>query len=89
MSKRQPKEKHWLDRDYNAFSRTKEGKKIINSGKIFVNGVVKKDIHCGVGLMDVISIPDVKRHFRAMPSRNGLELKVCSFRRNASFDVAL
>ena len=54
----------------------REGKKIINSGKIFVNGVVKKDIHCGVGLMDVISIPDEKGISGQCPLEMGWNLRI-------------
>ena len=53
----------------------REAKKIINSGEALVNGVVRRNAHYGVGLMDVIAIPKAKRYFRAMPSRKGLALK--------------
>lgn len=45
---------------------SKEAKKIINSGDILVDGKVIKDYCYGVGLMDVISIPKIEKHYRIL-----------------------
>ncbi|MDP3728819.1 MAG: 30S ribosomal protein S4e [bacterium] len=42
----------------------KETKKILNEGKIFVNGKVRKDLSYAVGLMDLISIPSLNQNYR-------------------------
>ena len=42
----------------------RETKKILNEGKIFVNGKVRKDLGYAVGLMDVISIPSLNQDYR-------------------------
>ncbi len=47
------------------FGRTrKEVKKILNEGKILVNGKIRKDLHFAIGLMDVISIPSLNESYR-------------------------
>jgi small subunit ribosomal protein S4e len=52
-------------RDMLNFARTaSEAKKIITGGKVFVDGRVCKDRKFGVGLMDVVSFPDIKKHYR-------------------------
>ena len=52
----------------------KEAKKIISQGNIYVDGKVRRKDDFPVGLMDIISIPDFKKHFRVMPSHKGLFL---------------
>lgn len=52
----------------------KEAKKIISQGKVHVDGKVRRKDDFPVGLMDIISIPDLKKFFRVMPSRKGLFL---------------
>lgn len=42
---------------------TKEVKKVLNSGKIFVNGKSVKDFKFPVGIMDYIEIPELKQIF--------------------------
>jgi small subunit ribosomal protein S4e len=42
----------------------KEVKAILNEGKILVNGKVRKSIKFPIGLMDVISVPDLNENFR-------------------------
>ena len=63
-------------RDYLKYAdSSKEAKKIIHSGKIMVDGVIRKDPKFGVGLMNVISIPLRKEHLRVMLNEQGrLEL---------------
>ncbi len=52
----------------------KEAKKIISQGKVHVDGKVRRKDDFPIGLMDVISIPDLKKFFRVTPSRKGLFL---------------
>jgi small subunit ribosomal protein S4e len=62
-------------RDVLAFAKTrKEAKTIISQGKIFVNGEIRKKDDFPVGLMDVISIPDIAKNYRVLPSYKGLIL---------------
>lgn len=56
----------------------KEGKRVIKSGEILVDGKVMKDYAYPSGLMDTISIPKINKHFRILIGRNGLELKEIS-----------
>src|SRR3989344_4380216 len=42
----------------------RETKKILNEGKIFVNGKVRKDLGYAVGLMDVMSIHSLNKDYR-------------------------
>lgn len=48
-----------------------EAKKAVYSGEIKVDGVVRRDIHFPVGLMDVVEISALKRFYRMVP-KNGL-----------------
>lgn len=52
----------------------KEAKTIISQGKIIVNGKVQRNERFSTGLMDVISIPEVKGTYRILPSEKGLTL---------------
>ena len=64
-----------IARDVLGFAETaKEAKNIISKGKIMVDGKVRRDERFLVGLMDVVSIPDAKKSYRALPSRKGLLL---------------
>lgn len=49
----------------------KEAKKIIKSGEILVDGRVRKDIKFPCGLMDVISIPKLKKSYRVLFDQRG------------------
>jgi len=51
-----------------------EVKKIVSQGKIVVDGRVIRDERFPVGLMDIISIPEVKQTYRVVPSEKGLIL---------------
>ncbi|MFH1106196.1 MAG: 30S ribosomal protein S4e [Candidatus Aenigmatarchaeota archaeon] len=51
-----------------------EAKKIIKQGKIMVDGKARKDLKFPVGLMDVVSIPELKKSYRAVLSEKGLAL---------------
>jgi small subunit ribosomal protein S4e len=62
-------------RDMLGFAKTaKEAKNIISQGQIMVDGKVRRDERFLVGLMDVVSIPDAKKSYRALPSGKGLLL---------------
>ncbi len=52
----------------------REAKKIVSQGKIFVDGRPRRDDRFPVGLMDVVSIPEVKKSYRVVPSEKGLTL---------------
>ncbi len=52
----------------------KEAKKIISQGKILVDGKVRRDERFPAGLMDVVSIPELNKHYRILPSEKGLVL---------------
>jgi small subunit ribosomal protein S4e len=62
-------------RDELGFAKTrKEAKTIVSQGKIHVNGEIRKKDDFPVGLMDVISIPDIAKNYRVLPSYKGLIL---------------
>ncbi len=52
----------------------KEAKSIIKMHEIFVDGKHRKDHKYPVGLMDVVSIPKLKKNYRVVSTKNGLEL---------------
>ncbi len=59
-------------RDFLGYAETaREAKKIINGRKVLVDGKIKTDENTPVGLMDVISIPDLKEHHRVMFDQSG------------------
>lgn len=61
-------------RDVFKFAETKkEAKSIIKNGEILIDGKIKKDPKYGVGPLDVIEVPSLKKRWRAIP-RNGLTL---------------
>ncbi len=49
----------------------RETKRIISNGEIIVDGSIKKDYKYPVGLMDVISIPKLKKDYRVLFDRKG------------------
>jgi small subunit ribosomal protein S4e len=62
-------------RDILGFAKTrKEAKTIVSQGKMYVDGKVRSEDDFPVGLMDVISMPDIDKHFRILPSKKGLIL---------------
>ena len=64
-----------LIRDELGFAKTrKEAKTIVSQGKIHVNGEIRKKDDFPVGLMDVVSIPDIAKSYRVLPSYKGLIL---------------
>jgi small subunit ribosomal protein S4e len=64
----------------------KEAKKIISKGKIYVDGKVRLKDDFPVGLMDVISMPDLNKFYRILPSHKGLFLNPIS-KEEASFKL--
>jgi small subunit ribosomal protein S4e len=50
----------------------KEAKTVVSQGKVCVDGKVRLKDDYSVGLMDVISIVDVDKFFRVLPSEKGL-----------------
>ena len=52
----------------------KEAKRIIKAREILVDGRVRTDHKYPVGLLDVISIPKINKHYRVVPFKNGLKL---------------
>jgi small subunit ribosomal protein S4e len=55
-----------------------EAKKIINSGYVLVDGVVRKDYRYPAGFMDSITIKPTKEHFRFTIGSGGLSLEKIS-----------
>ncbi|MDQ7033233.1 MAG: 30S ribosomal protein S4e [Desulfonauticus sp.] len=62
-------------REILGFAQTrKESKAIVSSGKVYVDGKIRREDDFPVGLMDVISILEVDKCFRILPSKKGLIL---------------
>lgn len=64
----------------------KEAKKIISQGKVFVDGKVRRKDDFPVGLMDVISMPELNKFYRILPSHKGLFLHLIT-KEEASFKL--
>ena len=54
---------------------SREAKKIIHDGLVSVDKKIRRDHKYGVGLMDVVEIPLLSKHYRMVPGKKGLELK--------------
>ena len=66
-------------RDILCLAKTRnEAKKIISKGLIFVDGKIVRDEKFPAGLMDVISIPELKKNYRILPTKKGLILHAIS-----------
>ena len=50
---------------------SREVKQILNHKNVLIDGVRRKDHRYNVGLMDVVSIPDLKEDFRVSLNKNG------------------
>lgn len=62
-------------RDILGFAKTrKEAKTIVSQGKIYIDARVRREDDYPIGLMDIISMPDVDKNFRILPSKKGLIL---------------
>ena len=64
----------------------KEAKKAIAKGKVYVDGKVRLKDDFPVGLMDIISMPDLNKFYRILPSHKGLFLNPIS-KEEASFKL--
>jgi len=53
----------------------KEAKTIVSQGRVYVDGNIRMKDDFPIGLLDVISIPDVGKSFCVLPSYKGLILK--------------
>jgi len=53
----------------------REARKILNEGKVLVDGKVRKEAKFPVGLMDVIEIPEIKEYYRVVLGKSGLFLQ--------------
>ncbi|MEM3759827.1 MAG: 30S ribosomal protein S4e [Candidatus Bathyarchaeia archaeon] len=74
-------------RDILGFAKTrKEAKTIVSQGKMYVDGKVRREDDFPAGLMDVISMPDLDKHFRILPSKKGLMLHLIT-KEEASFKL--
>lgn len=49
----------------------KEAQSVLNSREVLVDGRVVRDHSFSVGLMDVVSIPKIKKYFRIVPNKKG------------------
>ena len=56
----------------------KEAKKAITQGKVYVDGKVRRKDDFPVGLMDVVSMPELNQYYRVLPSHKGLFLNPIS-----------
>jgi small subunit ribosomal protein S4e len=64
----------------------KEAKKAITQGKVYVDGKVRRKDDFPVGLMDVVSMPELNQYYRVLPSHKGLFLNPIS-KEEASFKL--
>lgn len=51
-----------------------EARKIVIDGLVLVDGVIERNEKCGVGLMDLIEFPKIKKAYRVVPIKKGNEL---------------
>ena len=62
-------------RDLLGYAETmREAKMVVAQGKILVDGKIRRDVHFPIGLMDVLSIPEINKHWRVLPYGKGLAL---------------
>lgn len=66
-------------RDVLGFAKTrKEAKIVVSQGRVLVDGVTRRKDDFPVGLMDVVSLPDVGKNLCVLPSYKGLVLNEIS-----------
>jgi small subunit ribosomal protein S4e len=68
---------------------SKEARSILNAGKVLVDKKPRKEPRFPVGLMDVIEIPDMKKHFRVDVSSKGITLRETGVAESASKTVKI
>ncbi|WP_297436781.1 30S ribosomal protein S4e [Thermococcus sp.] len=62
----------YIIRDYLGYAKTaREARRILNEGRVLVDGIPRKDYKFPVGIMDVVSIPETGEHYRILPNRIG------------------
>ncbi len=62
----------YIVRDYLGHARhAREARKILNEGKVLVDGKVRRDYKFPVGIMDVVSIPETGENYRVLPNSIG------------------
>lgn len=54
---------------------SREAKKIIQNGLVMVDKKVRKNHKFSVGLMDIIDMPKIDKHYRVLPQPKGLKLE--------------
>lgn len=60
-------------RDILGVAKTRREAKIIAAqGKVYVDGRVRRNDKFTMGIMDVLTLPDMNKHFRILPSHKGL-----------------
>jgi small subunit ribosomal protein S4e len=50
---------------------SREAKRILNEGKVVVNGKVRKEHKFPIGIFDILSIPQLKAHYMALLDKKG------------------
>jgi small subunit ribosomal protein S4e len=59
-------------RDFLGLAETaKEAKRIINEGKVKVDGKTRRNERYSIGLMDVLELPDADQRYRVLPAHGG------------------
>lgn len=59
-------------RDFLGLAETaKEAKRIINEGKVKVDGKIRRDERYSIGLMDVLELPEADQRYRVLPAHGG------------------
>ncbi|MBR9681379.1 MAG: 30S ribosomal protein S4e [Candidatus Altiarchaeota archaeon] len=56
----------------NLVSDAREARAAIKNREILVDGVARRDTNFPVGLLDIVSIPSMKKHYRIVPVQKGL-----------------
>ena len=61
-----------LVRDFLGYAETaKEARRLVNEGKVVVDGKERRDSRYPVGLMDVVDVPDAEQSYRILPRHGG------------------
>ncbi len=75
-------------RDILGFAKTKkEAKTAISQGKVVINGKIRKEEAFGIGLMDLITIPDAEATYRVLPHEKGFTLHPIGKDEESSFKL--
>lgn len=49
-----------------------EVERVVNDGKIKVDGIIRRDVNFGVGLMDIVELPSIGQAYRFVPKESRL-----------------